>query len=232
VHRLAQWLAAKFSSLQDPATPTPAAPYPDSTTLPDKLGSPKLSSSTEEAAAGDLLAKSNPLLAESLAASAGDDLATAASADGKDGDLFSGSSSSSTSSPASASLATAAASSVASALTTAPSLSSGGVTRKSDTFHRPNADAADKSALRAAGGRRMSGKGCGVPAARCRLKKRINFEPRTMDVFLSYFFSNTNISYKYDECILSLDNNTARCGRKTRFSRYTAKNSARIRSCQ
>ena len=166
-HRLAQMLASKFSTIQENQPQTPTS-YPDSTTLQDSVSCPKLSSSTDgatETSGGDLLAKANPILAESLAAT-NDDLISAAAPPGvesKDScELFS-SSSSASSSPVSSSVTMATASMSSSSPSLAPSILSNGSSnpplRKADNFHRPNTDAGEKGLHRTVNGRRPSGKG-------------------------------------------------------------------------
>ena len=71
VHKLAQWLASKFSSSQENPASQTSTSFPDSTTLQDSLSCPKLSSSTDGPDA-DMLAKANPILAETLAAPSDD----------------------------------------------------------------------------------------------------------------------------------------------------------------
>jgi hypothetical protein len=175
VHRLAQWLAAKFSTLQAAPAPAPAPnPYPDSTTLQDTLSCPKLSSSsdvnnTSENSSNDMLAKANPILAETLAA-ASDELVSAPPSEMKDNELFSTSSSAS-SSPVSSSITTTTSSmssagicspmNLLSSSSLTPTLSSTGSTpiRKTDNFHRPNTESGEKGIHRGVTGRRPSGKG-------------------------------------------------------------------------
>ena len=167
-HRLAQMLATKFSTIQENQPQTPTS-YPDSTTLQDSVSCPKLSSSTDGAtdtSGSDILAKANPILAESLAAT-NDDNFSAASApgvDSKDSELFS-SSSSASSSPVSSSVTMATASMSSSSPSLTPSILSNGCgtgnppLRKADNFHRPNTDSGEKGLHRTVNGRRPSGKG-------------------------------------------------------------------------
>ena len=171
VHRLAQWLASKFSSIQEASNP-----YPDSTTVPDTLSCSKLSSSTDasENSSGDMLAKANPILAETLAAANDEQISTPVSGSGelKDNESFSSSSSSSAStSPASSTTTTTTSmpglcspmtSLAASKSTTSTTTTPTAQMRKNDTFHRPTSESvqtADKGIQRAVNGRRPSGKG-------------------------------------------------------------------------
>ena len=185
VHRLAQWLAGKFSLLQE--TPHP---YPDSTTVQENnLSCPKLSSSTDlvgnsDSSSSDMLAKANPLLAESLLAT-NDEQVNNPSGELKDKESFSTSSSAS-SSPATSSTTTTTTSAMTglcSPMSQMNSLTSGGgmistaattttttsstpsIRNKNDNnFHRPNSESVQQTAdkggiLRTVHNRRPSGKG-------------------------------------------------------------------------
>jgi hypothetical protein len=169
VHRLAQWLASKFSSI-----PETSNQYPDSTTVPDTLSCSKLSSSTDasESSSSDMLAKANPILAETLAAANEEQISPPVSGELKDSESFSSSSSSSAStSPASSTTTTTTMTSMPGLCSPMTSLAPSKLSsttaatppvRKNETFHRPTSDSvqtADKGVQRTVNGRRPSGKG-------------------------------------------------------------------------